>query len=40
MEHIIIDLKEEEAKAIFGGEKYIIYIWDSEGNCIAKHINT
>ncbi len=40
MEHIIIDLKEEETKVIFGGEKYVIYVWDSEGKCIAKHINT
>lgn len=40
MEHIIIDLKEEEAKAIFGGGGYVIYVWDSEGKCIPKYINT
>lgn len=39
MEHIIIDLKGEEVKAIFGGG-YIIYIWDDEGNCIPKYIST
>lgn len=39
MEHIIIDLKEEEVKAIFGGG-YIIYVLDDEGNCIPEYINT
>ncbi len=39
MENIIFELRKEEIENIFGGEKYLVFVWDKEGNCVPKYIN-
>lgn len=39
MKEIISELKEDEAKKIFGGDLHVIYVIDGEGNITCKAIH-
>lgn len=40
MKQILFELKEEEAKRIYGGEEQLVYVLNDEGKCIPRYINT